>query len=196
MIRINLLPVRETKKQARLRFQAILLGAAAGVGVLICVGIHSVVAARTADKRSQILTAQADLKALEATRKEVERYQAEEAEITRKLGVIDMLERNRFASVRMMDELSNRIPERMWLTDLSIKGSDLELAGISIDAEIVAQFLSSLEESSYFDEVELEETALGDFKGLRLNKFKVKAQFLPGGAEAKDPAAAPAPGKG
>src|SRR5262245_21838917 len=113
MIRINLLPVREGKKQARLRVQALLLGAAAAVGAGICIVIHVVVSAHAAEKRAEIQVAQQELAKLAETRKEVDRYRAEEEEIQRKLRVIDVLEQRRYANVKVMTEISNRVPERM-----------------------------------------------------------------------------------
>src|SRR5262245_8510000 len=115
MIRINLLPVREIKKQARLRVQTVMLGLAAAAGAVVCLGIHVTVAAQAAEKRSQIARAQAELAKLEETRKEVDCYRAEEAEITQKLRVIDSLESSRLGNVLLMDQLASAIPERMWL---------------------------------------------------------------------------------
>src|SRR5262245_2283222 len=130
MIRINLLPVRESKKQARLRVQGVLIGGAAAVGAVISVFIHLTVAAQVADKRSQLASAQAELAKLAETRKEVDRYRAEEEEIQRKLHVIDMLEQRRYANVKVMDEISQRVPERMWLTEMKLAEGQLSLKGI------------------------------------------------------------------
>ena len=177
MIRINLLPVRETKKQARLRVQAFLLIAAAGVGAVICIVMHSIVVSQTAEKRTQIQRANQELKKLEVTRKEVEKYRAEEEAIAKKLDVIDTLEKSRFSNVKVMIEMSDRVPDRMWITDLSLKDGELGVQGVSIDAEIVAQFLSSLEEAKAFRDVELDETSLKDVDGLKLNTFKVHARY-------------------
>ncbi len=191
MIRINLLPVRETKKQARLRVQAILMGIAAGAGVVVSIMIHAAVAAQASEKRAEIQQANAELAKLEDMRKEVDRFKAEEEEINRKLAVIDQLENARRGNVRVMDEIATRIPERMWLTTMTLQGGELRLEGISIDAEIVAQFLSSLESAPDFRSVVLEETSLTEHQGLKLNKFKVRA-----GYGAPPPMPAPVPGKG
>ena len=86
MIRINLLPVREARKQANLRQQALFLALAAGAGALICVWLHiSVKSAQTAEQ-ARIVQAQNELKSLEETRKEVDRFRKEKEEIERKLG--------------------------------------------------------------------------------------------------------------
>jgi type IV pilus assembly protein PilN len=177
MIRINLLPVRETKKKARLRVQGLFLVAAVGVGVVLSAVWHGVMTARVSAKRSAVQSAQAEIKKLEETRKEVDRYKDAEEEFRQKLAVIDSLETTRFANVRVMDEIATRIPERMWLREMSLNDRNLRLNGIGIDAEIVAQFLSSLETAPDFADVALEETTITEAHGLKLNSFRIRARY-------------------
>jgi Tfp pilus assembly protein PilN len=69
----------------------------------------------------------------------------------------------------------------------------LELEGVSLDAEIVAAFLTSLEESPLISQVELGETALKETEGLKLNSFQIDSRYLHVGAvELTPPGAAPA----
>jgi Tfp pilus assembly protein PilN len=77
-----------------------------------------------------------------------------------------------------MDEIATRIPKRLWLTSLSLKEGVLQLAGVSLDAEIVAAFMTSLSESPIISNVELEETKLEETEGLKLNSFKVRSSYL------------------
>ena len=177
MIRINLLPVREARRQANLRQKAMLLGGAAGAAALVCLWLHWSISSAQAAEQQHIVEAKAELKQLEATRKEVERFRTEKEEIERKLAVIAELERNRQGPVRIMDELATRIPKRMWLTELSMKDGVLELRGVSLDAEIVAAFLASLSESELIQNVELDETRLEETDGLKLNSFKIHSRY-------------------
>ncbi len=176
MIRINLLPVREARRQAGLRNQGILLGVAAGIGIVACVGLHLSVSTRIAQHKRVIVQKNAELASLEETRKQVERFEAERKEIEQKLDVIAQLEKARAGPVRLMDEIASRIPERLWLLKLSAKDGLLALEGLSLDAEIVAAFLTGLEESS-FSKVELLETKLESVEGLKLNSFKIHANY-------------------
>lgn len=188
MIRINLLPVREARRQANLRQQAMLLGTAAGAAVFVCLWLHWSVSSAQAAEEQRIVKAKVELKQLEATRKEVDRFRKEKEEIERKLAVIAELERNRQGPVRIMDELAMRIPKRMWLTELKMNDGSLELKGVSLDAEIVAAFLASLSESELIQSVELDETRLEETDGLKLNSFKIHSRYgiaaLPAAASA------------
>lgn len=177
MIRINLLPVREARRQANLRQQAILLGGAAGIAVLVSIWMHVSIASSQADEQRLIASAKAELKELEATRKEVDRFREEKEEIERKLGVIATLEESRQGPVRIMDEVATRMPKRMWLTEMKLISGRLELSGVSLDAEIVAAFLASLAESDQLRDVELDETRLAETDGLKLNTFKIHSAY-------------------
>lgn len=193
MIRINLLPVRETKRQANLRKQGVFLGLAAAVGVFLSILLGVSVAARTADKEKQILAATEELQKLQKTRDEVEKFRAEKAEIERKLGVIASLEKTRTGQVKIFDEIATRIPERVWLDEMSLKEGVITLSGVSIDAEIVAEFMTSLSGSEMFRDVTLTETTLKEKDGLKLNAFQIQARYGSEPASAAAPGTVPAP---
>ena len=191
MIRINLLPVREARRQAGLRNQGILLGVAAGIGIVACVGLHLSVSTRIAQHKRLIVQKSAELASLDETRKQVERFEAERKEIEQKLDVIAQLEKARTGPVRLMDEIASIIPERLWLLKMSAKDGRLALDGLSLDAEIVAAFLTGLEESS-LSRVELLETKLEQTEGLKLSSFRIQARYPDVKPLLEDPAG-PAP---
>ena len=128
----------------------------------------------------EVITAFSGLEALEKTREQVERFRAEREEIERKLKVIDDLEKNRTGPVRVMDEIAMRIPKRVWLTELQMNAGQLKLEGMSLDAEIVAAFLTSLAESPLIFDVELETTRLEEKDGLKINTFEISSRYVHG----------------
>jgi Tfp pilus assembly protein PilN len=81
--------------------------------------------------------------------------------------------------VRVLNELSTRTPDRLWLTSLSTKGKTILLQGQSLDNELVALFLRSLGDSEYFANVDLDSTKLGSEKGgLKLITFRIRAEIV------------------
>jgi type IV pilus assembly protein PilN len=177
VIRINLLPVREARRAANMRKQGVFLGGAAGAGVAISLIISMWMTARIAHERALITARETELKKLEATLKEVKKFQTEQQEIEQKLAIIDQIEAARTGPVKIMDELATRIPSRVWLTKMTAKGGTLELEGNSLDAEIVADFAAALEDSPMLSGVDLRETRLEEVEGLKLSAFKMTAQY-------------------
>jgi hypothetical protein len=63
---------------------------------------------------------------------------------------------------------------------------------MSLDNELVALFLTALEESPYFKNIELLETQAKEKDGFRLNAFEVSGVMTSPGQENRPAAAAPA----
>jgi type IV pilus assembly protein PilN len=176
MIRINLLPVREARRKANLRQQGVLLVGAAVAAIAVAAVMHVSVSAAIGVQQRRVAAAEEELKRVEATVKEVERFRAEKEDIEKKLGVIARLEKSRTGPVRMLDEIATRIPERLWLTELKLSGGVLTLTGFGIDNEVIAAFLTGLEESPFISKVQLEQSELQESKGLKLNQFRIVAR--------------------
>ena len=167
-----------------------MLGAAAALGVVACIGLQISVSTRIMQHRKLITVKTAELASLEETRKQVERFEKERKDIEQKLNVIAQLESARSGPVRLMDELASRIPERLWLSSMTAREGVLSLKGLSLDAEIVAAFMTGLEESPLLSRVELLETKLEVIEGLKLNTFQIKGLYphVQPAAEAQTPA--------
>jgi type IV pilus assembly protein PilN len=201
MIRINLLPVREERRKADVRQQALLLVLSL-VFALVVVGVtHWMLLARISGTQTRIAQLDAELANYAEELAKVEEYRTKKADIETKLGVIQGLERARSGPVHVLEDLSVHAPDRLWLEKLDAENGVMTIEGLSLDNERVAAFLTSLEKSEYFGVVELKQTEFNDQHGLKLAKFRIEAGLtLPeesasgaadGGAPA-DPAAAPA----
>ena len=78
----------------------------------------------------------------------------------------------------MLDELSDKVPERLWLTAITTKGKEIKLEGKSLDTGVVADFLRGLNGSPFFSNVDLDKTSGGDVvSGVRLVKFVIRADM-------------------
>jgi type IV pilus assembly protein PilN len=189
MIEINLLPVREARRKHDLRqqgMQFLLMGllAAAGVGFT-----HSYITDQIQNSQTRIAQMEADIKQFQPQLDQVAAFRKKKASLEKKIDVIDGLDRARTGPVRVMDELSKNMPERVWLTHLVTDGSAIKLKGEGLDNELVAEMLKRLNASPYFDRVDLQSSELGESKtGLNIFKFNVEAVIV--SPKPKKPAAA------
>jgi type IV pilus assembly protein PilN len=195
VIRINLLPVREARRKAGVRQQMVMLAASLIGAVVISAGFHSWMLASISGAKGRVASLNAQLEQFKPQQEQVAQFKAKKAEIEQKLAVIENLERSRSGPVHIMDELASHIPERVWLTGLTADSGRIALGGMSLDNELVALFLTSLNDSPYFANVELESTELQLVESLKLNTFRIRAALESPDAPASAHAAAPAPAR-
>jgi len=200
VIRINLLPVREARRKNEVRQQLLMIAASVVGALLLCGVAQHVMSSRIEGAQARVKSLEAQLAQFKPQQEQVDAFKAKKAEIEQKLGVIERLERSRSGPVHILDELASRIPERVWLTNLNANNGQVELSGMSLDNELIALFLTALNDSPYFANVELESSELKTVKELKLNTFKIRAQLespdAPAGEAAQaSPASAPGAAK-
>jgi type IV pilus assembly protein PilN len=176
MIEINLLPVREARRAADLRqqFMQLLL-----VLILVAGGVayvHSRISSEITSVKGRIVQMESDIKQFQPQLDQVAAFRKKKANLEKKIDVIDGLDRARKGPVRIMHELAAHTPKRLWLTNLTTKGTALTLSGQSLDNELVASLLHALNESPYFSGVDLNNTKLTEGGGgLKVVKFALQA---------------------
>jgi type IV pilus assembly protein PilN len=178
MIEINLLPHREARRIADLRQNLLqfVLG-------LVVIGGAIFFVERELNKgldesRTSVMQLNAAIEQFTPQQKQVEQFKSKSTNLKKKLNVIDGLEKARTGPVRLFDELAKLTPERLWLNSMKTQGKSISLEGESIDTGVVADFLRSLNESDYFENVDLKKTQGGkDMGGVKLVIFKIVADF-------------------
>ena len=103
--------------------------------------------------------------------KKVEELEARREALRHKINVINELKRNQQGPVRIMDEVSRALPELVWLTSLTLKGTDVAISGVAMDENAVANYISNLDASPFFEEPVLKNLSRsrGDTFGFTLN---------------------------
>ncbi len=173
MIRINLLPVRQTKKrdtvhQQLLAFAGVLI--ATIIGCIVWTAYNSNV---KSDRESQIAEKRKELAQLDKIIGEVNEFTTKKKELEDKLKIIDELKKGKTGPVRALDDLATEIPNRVWLTKIDEKGGAMTLEGKAIDHEDVSAFMKSLQKSKYFSNIVLGFSKERKDGGSRLYEFKI-----------------------
>ncbi len=182
MIRVNLLPQRVSRRQEAVRQELILAGIGAVLLVVVLGGLHVAHAARVNAVRAKNAEISADIERKKEIVAEVDDMEKLKAEYERKLSVIRKLKANKTGPVHMLDELSQATPEKLQLLNLSEKGGRVELTGIAVSNEVISQFLSNLEQSTYFEDVYLNAIDQTEKEGVKLKNFSITARLVvPGG---------------
>jgi type IV pilus assembly protein PilN len=187
MIRVNLLPREEKAKRKSasapidlkigdMVLPAIVLGAAA----LVITGSTMSQRARQAGLEKSIQQVEAESRALAPQIARVNQLAQERAELDLRMGIISKLEKGRTQSVRLMDELARCVPDHLWLTGVSQDASNhLQLEGVTYSNLVVSDFMSRIERSPMFSNVELAVAERGQVTDKSVVKFQVSCTVNP-----------------
>jgi len=190
MIKINLLPVRAAKKKETLR-QQISVAVMSLVLVLIAIGyFHFRIVKNIAEVTAKIATTEEELQKTKAQIGEVSKFKEAKKVLEAKLGVIESLKKGKAGPVKMLDELSRVTPEKLVLISFKEKGGGINIDGMAISEEIIAQFMTEIEKSSSFKDIELVMTEQIEQVGLKLKRFSLTGKLETEGAA--PPVTAPA----
>jgi type IV pilus assembly protein PilN len=159
MIRINLLPLKETERALGRRQQLSLIALGAAIALLIMVVPFIIQGRRLATLDGEIEQLNKDIQQFNVQVREVHELDRLKKEVQAKLLVISDLNRKRVGPSRVLDDLSAASPENLWLIDFSENNSQATLIGMALDNETIARFMRQLQDSPYFYGVDLVETS-------------------------------------
>jgi type IV pilus assembly protein PilN len=104
----------------------------------------------------------------------IKQIQEMKTELERKTAVINALKSDSSLTVRVLDEVAKVVDsERLWLLSLNQQGGSLQLEGIALDNQTVAQFMDSLILSPFITSVDLTDSSLRNIAGRDLKSFSL-----------------------
>jgi len=144
-------------------------------------------------KRVSDLTAEKNRLAI--VQQEVEQFERQKQVYEQQNTVIQELQRNRTGGQELLQVVADTVTrsEQLWLTNLTRRGASLNIDGTAGSINAVANFITQLKRSGYFDKIEIKESRQDDRNtAVTTFLFTLTADFVLPQAKA---AATPAPGK-
>lgn len=158
MIRINLLPVKAAQKKEMLKGQLMVVVLALIVAFGVCGAAFMYVTGEVESKQAQIDQKNAEIMQLQKKIGEVNQFKKRQEALRAKLDVLEKLKEARVGPLYIMDALYEALPEKLWVTKLQLTNNRASISGIGVNEETVAKFMRSLEDSDFFEGVELRVT--------------------------------------
>ncbi|MEI7704557.1 MAG: PilN domain-containing protein [Deltaproteobacteria bacterium] len=189
MVRINLLPIRVSKKKAAGRQQVLLLALIVILALIANWVWSSSRANDLASREAKLRRTRDEITQLDRIIGEVKDIKAQQAALREKLDTLEKLKAGRSGPVKLLDRLAQVIPPRLEIRKMDEKGGAITFDGSAATIDDVSAFLTALQQSPYFSQVELKKTTAVTRAGLRIVDFSVNAQ-------ANYTPAAPAPAGG
>lgn len=186
MIRINLLPYREKREKARVAQYLFLSVAVLGLAVVLAMALWIQQGRRIAALEGGVAAARKELEGLKEIANQTQEYEEKLKLLQKKVDLISQLKESQQGPVHILDEISLKLSEDLWLTSLVDQDGLVTLQGYSLSHEGIASFMKSLEGSHYFSNVELlqskQESAPG--AGEKVLSFTVTLKSYPTGKKA------------
>jgi len=204
MIRINLLGQIRPKASRRPTMAVdtgnampvAFIGVGVAVGLLVLGFFYYTWERQLTEENTKIKTLQAQKTELEQTKQQVEAFEKQKGVLQQRVNTIEQLQRDRTGGQELLDMVANTVSrtENLWLTQMTRKGTSLSMDGSSASINAVANFITALKRSGYFQKVEILESKQDD-KNLAIQTFtfQITAEIAPPLPVQTRPANAPSP---
>jgi len=194
MIRINLLPHREQKRQARQRqFVSVAIGLAIIGGLLVLLG-YGVLGAQIETQESRNGLLKTEIGKLDEQIKEIDKLREQTQALLARKQIVETLQSDRTEAVHLLDQMVRQLPDGIYLKSLKQAGAKVTLVGYAQSSARVSTLMRNIEASPWLQNpvlVEIKSVASPVSKDLRVNEFTLNVQ-IKRAAPPEEPKAAPA----
>jgi len=173
MIKINLLPVRAAQKKESARQQISILLLSMTAVLVIAFGIYSVTLAKISTAQEEIGKSEQEIKRLKEKIGEIDNIKKFQAEVKKKLDILNQLRRDKTGPATRLAKLSDAVPDKLWLTKYAETGGNVSLAGVAFNEDLIAAFMRNLQASNAFTNVELLVSEQMELGGMKAKKFEI-----------------------
>ena len=199
-VRINLLPHREQKRQARQRQFISLVLSLSVLALAVVALVHGVLAAQIDNQKDRNTLLKKEIAKLDEQIKEIDRLRDQIQAVLARKQVVETLQANRSEAVHLLDQLVRQLPDGVYLRNVKQSGAKVTISGYAQSNARVSTLMRNLEASPWLGNPELIEIKLVPAPGtardrdLKINEFVLNFQIKSAAAtEAKLP---PAPAGG
>jgi type IV pilus assembly protein PilN len=205
-VRINLLPHREQKRQARQR-QFVSFAVLLAILAISVVGlVHMVFAAKVEDQNARNTLLKTEIAKLDEQIKEIDRLRDQIQQVLARKQVVENLQANRSEAVHLLDQIVRQLPDGIYLKSLKQSGTRVQMVGYAQSNARVSTLMRNVEASPWIATPELVEIKLVTLPGAtrgapsqQVNEFTLNLQVKRAPPASSAPAAvapgAPAPAR-
>ncbi len=201
MIRINLLGQIRPKAARRpvdtgAALPGVFIGAGLVLGALVLGFFYYTWQNQLNKENAEIKRLTAQKTELEQTKLQVEAFEKQKTILQQRVATIEQLQRDRTGGQELLDMVANTVSrtENLWLNEMIRKGNTLSLDGTSASVNAVANFITALKRSGYFQKVEIKEAKQDDKNtAVQSFAFQISAEITPPTAAQSKAANSPAP---
>jgi len=189
MIRINLLG--QTRPRAARRpvdtgaaMPLVFIGAGVLLGALFLFYFYHSWQTQLNEENARIKQLQSQKTELEQIKLQVEAFEKQKQVLQQRVGTIEQLQKDRTGGQELLDQIANTVSraENLWLTSMTKKGTTVSMQGAAASINSVANFITALKRSGYFQKVEIKESKQDEKNtAVQTFLFTIDAEIAPSG---------------
>ena len=204
MIRINLLGQTRPKTARRpvdtgAALPLVFIGAGVLLGGLFLFYFYHSWQTQLNDENNRIKQLRAQKTELEQIKVQVESFEKQKTVLQQRVATIEQLQRDRTGGQELLDQVANTVSraENLWLVSMTKKGTTINLEGAAASINSVANFITALKRSGYFQKIEIKESKQDEKNtAIQTFTFSISAEIAPNGPAGTAPLAKPASAPG
>jgi type IV pilus assembly protein PilN len=200
MIRINLLGQLRPKAARRpvdtgAAMPVVFVGAGLVLGCLFLFYFFHSWQTQLNQENTRIKQLQAQKTELQQIKVQVEAFEKQKQTLQQRVSTIEQLQRDRTGGQELLDQVANTVSraENLWLTAMTKKGSTVTFDGAAASINSVANFITALKRSGYFQKIEIKDAKQDEkTSGVQTFLFTINAEIAQSGPDTSAGQAAPA----
>lgn len=177
MIRVNLLPHRQIKREARQRQFGLMAAFTAVAASVIVFMAHTVINAKVDAQSERNARLDAAIVKLDKEIKDIQDLKDQITAMLERKQVVENLQTNRSQAVVVFDELSRQLPEGMYLKSIKQVGNLITIEGVADTNARVATLVRNYNGSDWLESPGLVEIKAMTANGQKQNVFTLTVKL-------------------
>ncbi|MEO8488046.1 MAG: PilN domain-containing protein [Betaproteobacteria bacterium] len=184
-VRINLLPHREQKRQARQR-QFVSFAVLLAILALAVVGlVHMIFSAKIEDQSARNKLLKVEIAKLDDQIREIDKLRDQIQQVLARKQVVETLQSNRSEAVHLLDQVVRQLPDGIYLKSIRQTGTRIQMVAYAQSNARVSTLMRNIEASPWVTTPELVEIKLVSLPAARgappqqVNEFTLNFQVKP-----------------
>jgi len=125
------------------------------LGVLIAGGWWFLKNSTLKEKQEMVANKQAEAGRMQTIIKQVDDYTKRKESLQKRIDLINQLKQNQKGPVKIMDRISQDLPDLVWLDKMTMSGGLVTVTGRGLNPNAIANFVDNVKNDTLFEEPEL-----------------------------------------
>lgn len=121
-------------------------------GLLVAGGYWFLKSRELSSKQDEAVERRDEAQQLESIIAEVEQFQARKDSLEKRISLINDLKQRQKGPVRIMDKISQLLPDLVWLTSMTFSGNQVAMQGKALNPTAIANYVENIKGDPTFEE--------------------------------------------